>query len=107
MLMIFNLHKSDSLLIALLSFSMFVNVIHQSVCTLQFQLIPEVYTKVEIPFNIILPSGTAHMTWTLDFADESSLSCILAIMSNPVITLLSFEHVSVYRISLLCFPVTT
>jgi hypothetical protein len=27
------------------------------------------------------------MTWTLDFADESLLSCILATMSNPLITL--------------------
>jgi hypothetical protein len=67
MLMIFKLHKSDSLLIALLSFGMFVNVIHQSACTFQFQLIPEVYTKVEIPFNIILLSDTAHIYWTLDF----------------------------------------
>jgi len=87
------MHKSDSLLIALPSFSMFVNVIHQSACTIQFHLILEVYTKVEIPFNIILLSGTAHMTWTLDFAEEISLSCILATMSNRLFTLLSYEHV--------------
>jgi len=72
MLMIFKLHKSDSLLIVLLSFSMFVNVIDHSACTVQFQLIPEVYIKVEIPFNIIFPLGTAHVKWTLDFAKESS-----------------------------------
>lgn len=61
MLTIFKLHKSDSLLIALLSFSTFVNVIDHTACAVQFQLIPEVYTKVETPFNIILPPGTAHM----------------------------------------------
>jgi len=85
--MVFKLHKSDSLLIALLSFSMFVNVIDHSTCTIQFQLVPEVYTKVEIPFNIILPLGTAHMKRTLDFAKESALSCVLVTVSNHLFAL--------------------
>jgi len=66
---------------------MFGNAIHQSACTFQFQLIPEVCNKVQIPFNIILPSGTAHMTWTLDFAEEISLSCMLVTMSNHLLAL--------------------
>jgi hypothetical protein len=76
---------------------MFFTVIAQSVCTVQLLLSPEAFTKAEIHFNIILPSGTAQVTWTLDFAAVSLISCKPAATSDHLITLVIIirEHFAV------------